>query len=694
MVKAIREKKIIIGVLTVFILLSLTIYLRFSYAQTIDNDSRVAENSELTYYIDVIYDGKDKDAQLSSDTAIAQVHSGFIDVQDKIPEGLEFERFISSEDGTIGAVKRSNEKETCPGLVVGGLDGLHYDETTRTISFRVQNLQAGCKLTVGFVTRTPRLKEKKRLDFYNTAFGREQEDNATSNTVHVFMGQEEEQLYNVKYQYEGENLPDNLPPLPPTLNYAAGVEVGVSGEIVIDGYIFEGWTSEDVQIEKGTFTMPSSNVVIKGRFSKKKTYDVEYTIEGNAPKGYTLPDTSAYGEGDQVVVDDLKEGDIIDGYIFKGWQVEEGEVELEKGKDNTFFTMPKKKVILKGTFEQIKYTVTYQYQGTVPEGADALLPPAEKYVPGAEVEVKKDPVLAGYTFSGWYQTSPFEMPNNDVVIYGEWSKQLGKFQPSITKQIDNEKSSYQQGEKVNFTITVTNTAEYAITDVLLEETLEGSKFVNGDNYEVLNDQYVRIARIEASGSVQVKEEYTAGSETAKKYENVVVLASATGENGDLLDDSKEYKAIGEFVVANIALEIHKTDEKKEPLEGSEFTLYKDEGLKESMGTGLSFRNLEPDKTYYLKETKVPTGYVILSKPLTVKIAEDGTIAIDGYEVKNDSGKAEVDIINEKISLLPNTGGRGVVSYVILGTILTFVAVVGMMALAILYRKQKRNRNKE
>lgn len=81
-----------------------------SFAATLDNDARIAPNSNLTYYIDVIYDGTDAKAVTSSDTATADVHSDYIYVEDKIPDGLIFKEFVSTEDGTIGAVKRRDRK--------------------------------------------------------------------------------------------------------------------------------------------------------------------------------------------------------------------------------------------------------------------------------------------------------------------------------------------------------------------------------------------------------------------------------------------------------------------------------------------------------------------------------------------------------------------------------------------------------
>ena len=165
------KRSLIISVAVVIVSIAI-ISFGISFSQLLDNDVRVAENSDLTYYLDVIYDGKDSNVVTSSDTATANVNSDFIYVEDKLPEGLIFKEFVTTEDGTIGAVKRS-DGSSCPGQVVGGVDGLSYDATTGMVSFKVKNLQAGCKLTVGIVTTTPSLNGKKRMDFYNTATARE-----------------------------------------------------------------------------------------------------------------------------------------------------------------------------------------------------------------------------------------------------------------------------------------------------------------------------------------------------------------------------------------------------------------------------------------------------------------------------------------------------------------------------------------
>ena len=52
--------------------------------------------------------------------------------------------------------------------------GLHYNANTRTVSFKVDNLQAGCVLTVGVITRTP-ASVNGRVDFYNYGTARDEE---------------------------------------------------------------------------------------------------------------------------------------------------------------------------------------------------------------------------------------------------------------------------------------------------------------------------------------------------------------------------------------------------------------------------------------------------------------------------------------------------------------------------------------
>ena len=454
---------------------------QFSFANKIEeNDVRVKENSELTYYLDVIYDGKDSNVITSSDTATAEVQSGIIHVKDKIPEGLTFKHFITSEDGTIGAVKRS-DGSSCPGYVVGDAAGLIYDDETRTVSFDVKNLKAGCKLTVGIVTQTPSLDDYgvDRMDFYNTGHASEKDYSTKSNTVHAYIGREDMIDYVVSYSYTG-TVPPNAPNPPSNASYTPGANVGVETAPIVPGYTFSGWTTQEATVNNDKFTIPEKNVIFVGSFTENPPFEVSYVVNGEAPMGFMSPSPKTYNAGVDVTVDSLTVGDIIDGYRFLGWTTKDP-IDISNGN----FSMPNQDVQLVGQFERVKYDVKYEFQGTVkPTNESALLPKTEQHYPKDIVTVDNNlptttcriegsPEVKKCTFLGWYSDSTFEMPENDVTIYGEWKISDGLFAPIITKDLVTPKASYHNNEEVKFKITVVNTENYPLHDVLLQEELDG-----------------------------------------------------------------------------------------------------------------------------------------------------------------------------------------------------------------------------
>lgn len=670
------KKKIVIFALSISLFVAfLIVLINRSFAVPLDDGARVAPNSDLTYYIDVIYDGKDATAVSSSDTVTANVNSDYIYVEDKLPDGLTFKNFVTTSDGTIGAVKRS-DGSSCPGYVVGDSAGLVYDDTTRTVSFKVKNLQAGCKLTVGIVTTTPSLPRGKRLDFYNTAFARENNFTFKSNTVHVFMGDEEATLYTVTYKYTG-TVPDGAP-VPEVGSYSEGTTVGVEANPTIAGYTFSGWSTSDVTVSNNSFTMPSKNVTFTGSFTAKTKYSVSYSISGTLPEGFVAPTTKSYGAGDDVVLDTLKVGDVINGYRFLGWS---STVDLSDG----IFQMPSSNVTIVGRFEQIKYTVSYQFQGAViPSNADSLLPASATYAPGEIVTVASEPVASGYKFLGWYKSATFEMPEEDVVIYGEWMRFSGYFVPTITITIPNQKSIYQNGEVVNFQITVKNNASIAINDVMVQDYLDGATFNTGSNYTILSDSIAKISTIAAGGSVTLTAKFSATGDVAKDFVNTVELTGAIADNYYYLDTSKDYKVSASFKVANVDLKINLTNKNNTALTDGKFTLYSDSSLSNKISEGLEFTGLVPGQTYYLKQTRAHTGYVLLSDTYMVVVDSSGNVTVSGQKYDNTTGVVTLDLVNETINMLPNTGGVGNIPYIVTGLIIIVVSSCGY----VLYMRKK------
>ena len=78
-------------------------------------------------------------------------------------------------------------------------------------------------------------------------------------------------------------------------------------------------------------------------------------------------------------------------------------------------------------------------------------------------------------------------------------------------------------------------------------------------------------------------------------------------------------------------------------------------------------------TYYLTETEAPKGYNKLANPITVVIAEDGKVSLDGKEVTT------VNVENKTGTLLPSTGGMGTTMIYMAGAILVIASGIALVS---------------
>ena len=562
--KTLKNKKLILTIV-IFIIVIFTI-IGISYSEILSNDAEVEPNSNLTYYLDVSYDGIDHNGIESNDTTIAEVSSGIIKVSDKIPEGLSFVGFVTTNDGTIGASHRDNET-ACIGKVVDDTKesvtntmtcnngvcyyhGLHYDESTRTVTFQVSGLKAGCKLTVGIITKTPTTIDdpntnevETRRDFYNYGSASEENLAVISNTVHAFMGKGNVSLHNVKYNYTGD-VPSNAPPAPLQTSYAEGIKVGVYNNVYIEGYTFSGWTTNDATVTDGSFLMPNNDVIFTGSFEEKSKNNVQYVIDGDTPQGYIKPLTKEYYPGTLVKIDGLKKDDVFNGYLFKGWTLDN----VDLNDDNTAFEMPNRDVVVRGEFEEARYTVTYAfYDGVLPPNGSSLIPATQSYRSGEIVTLPEVVAPNGYEFLGWYKENNFVMPEENITIYGEWKKISGTFAPEITKVVISDKEKYEPGDTVTFKVTIKNTANFEIRDLIVRENNDNAHFINGSGYTVESTHMAKINRIVAGGSIDLTATYEVLETDNSKVINEVELLGAIASNHYELE-RKDYKAIAQFIV--------------------------------------------------------------------------------------------------------------------------------------------------
>ena len=117
-------------------------------------------------------------------------------------------------------------------------------------------------------------------------------------------------------------------------------EVEVKADPTKEGYTFAGWTSAEVKVVNGKFTMPAKNVTLKAKW-EANIYKVTYDLDG----GEWTETTNEFPYEYKATVEVVKTVPTREGYKFSGWRSEEVTIE------NDAFTMPAKDVVLKAVWE-------------------------------------------------------------------------------------------------------------------------------------------------------------------------------------------------------------------------------------------------------------------------------------------------------------------------------------------------------
>ncbi len=220
--------------------------------------------------------------------------------------------------------------------------------------------------------------------------------------------------YTVTYEYDGE-APVGAPAVPTDSKaYHYNDPVTVKSNPTFTGWTFSGWKL-DGEV-KTSFSMPKSNVTLKGSWSKN-SHQIIFDVNG----GNSLdPMNVEFGDAVNTLPTPTR-----DDWDFQGWvDTDNDNAPVEK-----ITSMPDKDVHLKATWKQKEYTVTYEYDGEAPVGAPAVPTDSNAYHYNDPVTVKSNPTFTGWTFSGWkldgeVKTS-FSMPKSNVTLKGSWKKNGG-----------------------------------------------------------------------------------------------------------------------------------------------------------------------------------------------------------------------------------------------------------------------------
>lgn len=321
------------------------------------------------------------------------------------------------------------------------------------------------------------------------------------------------------------------------------------------------------------------------------------------------------------------------------------------------------------------------------------------------------------------------------------------------------------GDTLNYSVTISPIPKYSgeypklmVTDILseglsynndLKVTIDRKELVVGTDYTVsfneesrtivvnfvvgdqnpaymLNDYAGKDAVITYTATLNDNAKLNGGENSNTVTLDYTRDSTVDGDDDDDNDTTHTYtfdidgKTVGSLT-SNI---INKYGEEKEqgtdenlPLKDAEFTLYKSDGstvYTNNVFNGTTTTDVNgqikitglAEGTYYLKETKAPSGYSVNTHPYKIVIDANldditgeltsWTITIDGHATSTftmNSGtaviteKEETNIQNTKLSSLPSTGGIGT-------TIFTIGGCVIMIAAAGLYfASRRRQENK-
>ena len=312
-------------------------------------------------------------------------------------------------------------------------------------------------------------------------------------------------------------------------------------------------------------------------------------------------------------------------------------------------------------------------------------------VPSVEKKVKDTNDTTGET-TGWQDSADYDIGDdvpfqltatlaNNIESYKTYSL---KFNDTLSKGLDyNNDAVIKLGDKV---VTDSFTSSYDETAKTLTFTCDN------------------ILAFGAKNSDKIVVEYT-----AKLNENAEIGA-AGNPNTVYLDFSNNPNNGGEgdrgktpedkVIVFTYKLTVNKVDKENKPLTGAEFSLFKKvkvDGKYElelvevkkilstnAEGTVFGFTGLD-DGTYVLRETKTPDGYnSIEDQTFTISAEHDensddpkltaltGDVAsgsIIDLGVMLENGELSTDVVNNKGSVLPSTGGAGRVAIYVIGAIL-------------------------
>ena len=226
---------------------------------------------------------------------------------------------------------------------------------------------------------------------------------------------------NVNYSFAGKT-PLADPTVPATVSHRLDSTVSIAEIPTLAGYDFSGWSSEDLDISSGSFTMPDNDVTVTGAWipHTDTPFTVEFYQQNIEDNGYTKLDADTF---DRQGTTDTLMRDALDmpalALKYPGFHLSDA-----SQSDSTVIGGNGLSV-LKLYYDRNTPNVIYSFAGKTPL-ADPTVPATVSHRLDSTVSIAEIPTLAGYDFSGWssedldISSGSFTMPDNDVTITGAW----------------------------------------------------------------------------------------------------------------------------------------------------------------------------------------------------------------------------------------------------------------------------------
>ncbi len=204
----------------------------------------------------------------------------------------------------------------------------------------------------------------------------------------------------------------------------------------------------------------------------------------------------------------------------------------------------------------LKNSYNVVYNANYPDGCNSSYNKVEEHYVFEQVQVTSEEPehCSGYVFSGWQIddsiepdiSNVFTMPSHDITISGQWLKEQAIIEPEITKNIIDKKEYYDVGDIINYLVTVKNTANYQLNDVVVQENNNKAIFKEGTGYTLLDKRKIKIATIEPNQSINILASYKVSDNDLGTIINEVEIIDAKGQPNYVLNKEKEYKATDSF----------------------------------------------------------------------------------------------------------------------------------------------------